>query len=44
MIDTVMLFTSPQTGDGFNPIFIGAIALFCLAAVIFLIFSGKGRK
>lgn len=39
MID--MLTVSPSTGDGFNPIIVGAIAIACLAVALFLVFSKK---
>ena len=42
MMNFVLL--SPQTGDGFNPILLGAVAVVCLCAIIFLVFSGKRKK
>ncbi len=39
-----MIAQSPNTGDGFNPILVGAIGAVCLLAVILLVFSGRGRK
>ncbi|MBR6602434.1 MAG: LPXTG cell wall anchor domain-containing protein [Clostridia bacterium] len=42
MLDPI--FVSPNTGDGFNPILVGAVGIACLVAIIFLVFSGRGRK
>ncbi len=39
-----MIIQSPATGDGFNPILVGAIGVACLVVVIFLVFSGRRRK
>ncbi len=42
MLDYISI--SPNTGDGFNPILIGAIGIACIVAVVYLVFSGRGRK
>lgn len=39
-----MIIQSPNTGDGFNPILVGAIGAACLVAIILLVFSGRRRK
>ena len=38
-----MVIQTPNTGDGFNPILVGAIGAACLVVLIFLAFSGRRK-
>lgn len=38
---TDYIINSVQTSDNFNPILVGAVAVACLAVLIFLVFSKR---
>ena len=41
MFDVIM--HSPATGDGFNPVLVGAVGIACIVAIVFLVLSGRRK-
>lgn len=40
---TDIILKSAETGDGFNPVIVFAIAALCLATALYLLVSGKRK-